>query len=78
MAEIKQESRGGVRARLYTKSDVARLLSVSTRTVERMDGRRQIPGRTELPGGAIRWYVPAVDTWVEAMAGVDAGAKGCA
>ena len=46
-------------------SEVAALLRLSRRSVERMAARRLIPGRVELPGRAVRYRTSAVLKWLE-------------
>jgi predicted DNA-binding transcriptional regulator AlpA len=47
-----------------TRPQLARLLQVSQRTLERWDCQRLIPGRIRLPGGSVRYNRRAVEVWI--------------
>ncbi len=57
-----------IESRFYKKSELAKLLAVSARTIERMDAARQIPGRVVLPTGSVRWFRCQVLAWIDKMA----------
>lgn len=48
----------------YTRDDVAKMLGVSRRTVQRLDLKGKVPGRRRLNQRVVRYYRPAIDKWV--------------
>jgi predicted DNA-binding transcriptional regulator AlpA len=50
-------------AATYTKREVAALLQLNVRSVERLDAAGKIPGRLNLPR-AVRFLRSAVDAWL--------------
>lgn len=49
---------------LYTRKQVAEILSVSQKTIERYEQRGKLP-RVELPGGTIRYRPSSVQAFIE-------------
>src|ERR1017187_6536661 len=48
---------------LIDANEVAKILSVSLRTVRRLDAEHQLPPRGEI-GRLVRWYQPAILAWI--------------
>ena len=51
---------------LMLRSDLAKLLRVDQRTIERWDARGLIPGRVHLPGRSVRYRRELVMAWLDA------------
>jgi excisionase family DNA binding protein len=54
-------------AMLVDMAELARLMSVSKRTIKRLHAGRKIPGVVEL-GRSVRFYLPKVKAWLERRA----------
>ena len=50
--------------RLLTKTQLARYLAVSPRTIDRLDAARDLP-RPILVAGRKRWRLSEIDEWLE-------------
>ena len=53
-----------VQLRFYNRRQIAQMLGVTIRTIERMDARREIPGRRQFNARRVGYFVPAVDDWL--------------
>jgi predicted DNA-binding transcriptional regulator AlpA len=51
-------------ALLLTKDDIAALMQISTRQLERWASARIIPGRSQLPGRSVRYNRSAIEEWI--------------
>ncbi|NMC21743.1 MAG: helix-turn-helix domain-containing protein [Thermogutta sp.] len=60
---MKESKESGVQPELMPVDDVARLLSVSRRTVWRMRDSGHLPAPVRL-GGAIRWRRGDIENWI--------------
>ena len=65
LAQLADESRAKP-ATLMTIPEVAELLGVDRRTIERWASARRIPGRVQLSARAVRHRAPEVSAWIEA------------
>ena len=53
-------------SRTLTQHQVAALLQVDLRTVQRWDAQDLIPGKLALPGRSVRYDRQAIDKWLAA------------
>lgn len=49
---------------VYTTDQLAELVQVSRRAVERWAAAGRIPGRLRLPGRTVRWAKDVIDRWL--------------
>lgn len=54
-----------VRPQLITAARLAEMLSISKRSLQRLQSRGAIPAPLRV-GGAVRWRLDAVEEWIEA------------
>lgn len=51
----------------YTRDDIARMLGVSRKTVQRWDLEGKIPGRARLSYKTVRYHRGLIDAWIEKL-----------